>query len=782
MPAMISQLVPFVHPAIAGIALATGLIPILVHLINRRRYRRVPWAAMSFLMAAHRRSARRVRLEQWLVLVMRIAVVVLFGLAVARPYFPASALSPLVSTRSHRVLVIDNSLSMSARTQGGATRFDLAKLGAQRLLDSFPRNDAVSIVTLARPAEALIAHPAYDRRFVREQLTAIRPTQREADVVGALAAAAEIIRASDAPPKNRSVYLLSDLPRREWLPTTAKTSAPTALEPTAGAAITALRALADTLENPALDLNIFALASGSQAAAPPTASAAHNVAVTDLLCVSPLVSLGQPARLSVEVSNFGPISVGGLSLQIRRDGEIIRTSDLPSIEPGGSTLATISTAFATPGTHILEARVSGMTEDALVEDNARFLSLEVRDTIPVLLVDGRPSSSLLGGQTGYLATALAPDALRGAERSARFGSRSWRTRPKSTGESARVGSRTLWTPKVISDSELDGEAFAEYDVIALCNVQRLSAQNWNRLGQFVRRGGGLFIFAGDLLSIDNYNQYGYAQGSGLLPGKFLPQRGGVELSDDDESTSLSPDDLIHPIAAGFAEHPSSGLFLAQIDRTLPIEPDPARAEIVWRYRNGEAALVEAGYGKGRVLVCTTTAGMDWNNLPAKGDYVSLMVDSFSYLSPRHGDHRNVRVGQSIREQLTPLESSLPLRVTTADGATIEGRLVPVADALALEYGPVGRAGVITATIGSDVRRFVANVDSGESDLRAVETKALATALDRPARFFHGALGGIDLPVASRAGELASPIFYMVIVLLLGEMWMAFWFGSRRSVG
>ena len=118
------QTVPFVHPSIAGLALLAGLIPILVHLINRRRYVRVPWAAMSFLLAANRRSARRIRLEQSLLLLTRIAVVVLLGLAVARPFLPALPLWPSHSSRVHRVLLLDNSLSMNARRADGATRFE----------------------------------------------------------------------------------------------------------------------------------------------------------------------------------------------------------------------------------------------------------------------------------------------------------------------------------------------------------------------------------------------------------------------------------------------------------------------------------------------------------------------------------------------------------------------------------------------------------------------------------------------------------------------------------
>ena len=53
----------FVHPSLAPLALGLAAVPLVIHLINRRRFRRVPWAAMGFLLAASRRSARRIRLE-----------------------------------------------------------------------------------------------------------------------------------------------------------------------------------------------------------------------------------------------------------------------------------------------------------------------------------------------------------------------------------------------------------------------------------------------------------------------------------------------------------------------------------------------------------------------------------------------------------------------------------------------------------------------------------------------------------------------------------------------
>src|SRR5436853_234392 len=106
----------FAHPGIAALTLGLMAIPLIIHLLSRRRYRQEPWAAMAFLLAAHRRSRRRMRIEQWLLLALRTLVVGALGFAIARPALSSSALARAVGEpRFDRVLVIDDTLSMQAR-------------------------------------------------------------------------------------------------------------------------------------------------------------------------------------------------------------------------------------------------------------------------------------------------------------------------------------------------------------------------------------------------------------------------------------------------------------------------------------------------------------------------------------------------------------------------------------------------------------------------------------------------------------------------------------------
>jgi hypothetical protein len=92
--------------------LAAAAIPILIHLWNKRRYREESWAAIEFLLAALNKTSRRMWLEQWLLLALRMALVAVIVLAVAQPFWQASGLAFAPGQRTLKMFVIDNSYSM----------------------------------------------------------------------------------------------------------------------------------------------------------------------------------------------------------------------------------------------------------------------------------------------------------------------------------------------------------------------------------------------------------------------------------------------------------------------------------------------------------------------------------------------------------------------------------------------------------------------------------------------------------------------------------------------
>src|SRR6185312_13044268 len=122
----------FVSWPMAGVAAGLISIPIIIHILNRRRFKTVTWAAMDFLMRAMRKNRRRLEFEQWILLATRCLLVFLLGLALARPLgFEKSSLAERLAGRTGlNVIVLDNSYSMAyqADRPGAKTHLDQAKL------------------------------------------------------------------------------------------------------------------------------------------------------------------------------------------------------------------------------------------------------------------------------------------------------------------------------------------------------------------------------------------------------------------------------------------------------------------------------------------------------------------------------------------------------------------------------------------------------------------------------------------------------------------------------
>ena len=128
--------------------LAAGAIPIVIHLLHRRRFQTVPWAAMRFLLAATKKQSRRIKLEQLLLLLIRTMIILLVALALSRPI--AETLGEYIQTEGprHRIIVIDATLSMGF-TPNGNTRFERAKQLARQIVSSAKPGDAINLVRIS---------------------------------------------------------------------------------------------------------------------------------------------------------------------------------------------------------------------------------------------------------------------------------------------------------------------------------------------------------------------------------------------------------------------------------------------------------------------------------------------------------------------------------------------------------------------------------------------------------------------------------------------------------
>src|SRR5262245_25688857 len=166
---MTHSLIAFWQLGSAGMlawGVAAGL-PILIHLWSRRRYRQEPWAAMAFLLAALRKNARRIQLEQWLLLAVRTAILLLFALALADPHLSSLSWIRQSPGQSLVVLVIDGSYSMDCRRED-KSRFETAKDLARQIVQAGMQGDGYMLVMMAEPPQVIIGQPAFDKDDVQQ--------------------------------------------------------------------------------------------------------------------------------------------------------------------------------------------------------------------------------------------------------------------------------------------------------------------------------------------------------------------------------------------------------------------------------------------------------------------------------------------------------------------------------------------------------------------------------------------------------------------------------------
>ena len=165
----------FLNPwmLLGAIAIAS---PILIHLLNKRRFKVVQWAAMDFLFEADKVNRRRVQVENFLLLLLRCLAMLLLALMLARPFLPSSVTAVLQqSQKVERVILIDDSLSQRVMNDS-KTSLDMAKDSVgelvSQLANSTDTEDWLTVMLTSDTSQFLIDNQPLTPNTVTSHLQA----------------------------------------------------------------------------------------------------------------------------------------------------------------------------------------------------------------------------------------------------------------------------------------------------------------------------------------------------------------------------------------------------------------------------------------------------------------------------------------------------------------------------------------------------------------------------------------------------------------------------------
>ena len=186
-------------------------LPILIHLINQRRYQSVQWGAMMFLLAANRMSRGYAKLRQYLILLFRTLAVAGLIFAVSRPLAGGWLGRATGGRPDTTIILFDRSPSM--QQQGPGTVISKLEAGKQQLvrtLDTLGSGNWVLIENTTNQAHAIESPDAM------LQLTSLDPASTSADLPAMLESAREYIRTNNC--GRTEIWICSDLRHNDWNP------------------------------------------------------------------------------------------------------------------------------------------------------------------------------------------------------------------------------------------------------------------------------------------------------------------------------------------------------------------------------------------------------------------------------------------------------------------------------------------------------------------------------------------------------------------------------------
>ncbi len=682
----------FANPMMLG-GLALVALPVLIHLLFRRRPVPMDWGAMRYLRLAMQRQSRRMRLEQWLLLALRCLIIAMAALAAAQPYWQPAAVGGAARPPVFHVVVMDCSLSMQAAAADGRTVFDQARDAAVTMLDRGGERDRWCLVRLdVRRPRVLVDAEVASAALVRRRLQELEPGFGAADVAETLAETLRLLRAA---PRGfeRRVTVFSDFQRTNWLP------AATADRQRIRAVLVELGGEADVALHPV------------------SAVTRNNLAIAGWQASRTLAFAGRTVEVTVRVRNGSERPRAGVPVRLRV-GDAWQPGLSTDLPPQGTAEVTFRFRVSQPGPLPLRAE---LPEDVLPADNRAFAALSVQQQARVLLVDGRFGEPPRSRSAFFVRQALEP-----------------------AGDSSRL---SPFRVTVIPDSQLPLTDLSEFDAVFVCDVPLWTAAEAERLRQFVRGGGALIVVLGTGARAESVNRHLWQGDPPLLAGRLVGLHRPAaepgtpsERSDGDTAGDgggqtahaagaflFGPIRWEHPVFEPLRGNEQTGLETVVVLAYWRLQPD-AQSEALVRLLNDAPLLLVRQAGRGRIA--TLACGLDASSTswPIWGSsFVPIMHELTAWCIAGRRQRLAYRVGETLEVVglRTPSASDVPaaategaLRIVPPQPDPAVPLPLPRSPDVPIRWSRTWRPGFyrIAEPSGRTVELFGVNVDVREADL------------------------------------------------------------------
>ncbi len=514
----------FLYPAFL-FALLSLAIPVIIHLFNFRRYQKVYFSNVQFLKEIQERQASRRNLKERLILAARLLALLSLVFAFARPYIPGKNAANTGKQQAVSIFV-DNSYSMQTLNKEG-TLLDEAKRRAKEIASAYNINDRFQLLTQDFEGK-------HQRLLSREEFNdavdAVKISPQGRSLQQIVNRQQSLLNTQ--PGAVRSTYIISDFQKN--------------------------MADAGAIKSDAgIHFNLIQL----------KASELPNVAVDSVWLLTAVHRPGENEKLVVRLHNYAGEKAEKIPLKLLVNKQQKALGSF-TINPRSVQNDTLSFSGLQSGWQRAEIQLQ---DNPVTFDNQFYFTFNVKQQMPVLLIDGATSNPFLNAV--------------------------FETDP-------------FFAAKRIDDGNVDYAALNNYPLIVLSDIKAISTGLAQQLKTYVARGGNLVIFPSADADLANYKAF-------LQP-----------------MNAAYPEKLINEVTKVFAINLQNSVF-KNIFESYPQNPDLPTIKKYYQLSSaGGESLMElpgrqsfwSAYnsGKGKVYVSAVALNDDFSNLPRHALLVPVM--------------------------------------------------------------------------------------------------------------------------------------------------------------
>jgi hypothetical protein len=547
----------FLYPAFL-FALLSLAIPVLVHLFNFRRYQKVYFSNVQFLKEIQEQQSSRRNIKERLILAARLLALFFLVLAFARPYISNNNNTKAGAQRIVSVF-LDNSYSMQTLNREGSL-LDEAKRRAKEIVSAYSMNDKYQLLTqdFEGKHQRLLSRDEFN-----DAVDAVKISPRSRSLQQIIDRQQNLLTMQSG--ASRSIDIVSDFQKNSSNGQPLKV---------------------DT----GIHVSLVQLRTNTPA----------NVAVDSVWLLSAIHRPGETEKMVVKLNNYAGEQAVKIPLKLFINGEQKALGGF-TLDARAVQTDTLTFSGLKPGWQRGEITLQ---DNPVTFDNQFYFSFNVKQQMPVLLIDG-------GKPNPYLNAVFATDQFFSAKR--------------------------------VPDGNVDYAGLSAYPLIAISDVKNVSAGLSQQLKSYVSKGGTLAVFPAIDADLVSYKSFLQSMGAAY------PERLATE------SIKVSTLNLQNPIFKNIFEDLPSNPDLPIIKKYFQLSASADRNENIMQLQGGQAFWAGYNSGKGKVYVSAVPLDEDFSNLPRHALFVPVMF-RIALLSG-HDQPLFYTLGHDQTVETTPIQSS-----------------------------------------------------------------------------------------------------------------------------